>query len=78
LAGATEEAVQAARSELQVKAVLKRVTGYATEALGKAFSVAVVTAGADFRAARYRIPRCVSPFDWRRICHGHDKNKTGT
>jgi hypothetical protein len=53
----------------EVKTRLKQMTRYVTETLRKSLSVAVVTAGADFRAPRYRVPSRIRPFDCRLVSH---------
>jgi hypothetical protein len=55
-----------------------RRDGYAPESFGEAFGVAVVTPGADLRAAGYGIPGRVGPFNCGGTCHTSPVNKMRT
>src|SRR5262249_44663426 len=61
--------LQASRSECKVEAVLEGMVWRAAEALREALGIAVVTARADLRATRHRIPRRVRPLDGRAVSH---------
>src|ERR1700752_3867923 len=49
--------------------MLEGVALEAAKALGKPLGVAILAACADFRAARYRVPRRVRPFNCRVESH---------
>src|SRR5262249_49699005 len=51
------------RNKSQVESLFERMSCYAPKSLSEAFSVAVLTARTDLRAATNRIPRRISPFD---------------
>jgi len=57
------------RTQRQIKAVFKRMASGSTKAFRETLGIAMVAPGADFRAARYRIPRRIRPFYRGRICH---------
>jgi len=64
---------QAAGPKRKIETRFERVIGHASEAFGKPFGIAVVAAGADLGAARYRVPRHVGPFDGGILRHVHPK-----
>ena len=53
----------------QVESSLIRVARDPAEAFGETLSIAVITAGTDFRATGYRIPRSVSPLYCSLVSH---------
>jgi hypothetical protein len=55
--------------EAQVEAVLERMPGNSSEALGKSLGVTVQTPRTYLRAASHRIPRRVGPLDLGVVAH---------
>jgi len=76
----SEGVLQARGPELQIETRFERMARNAAKPLGKSLSVAIVTPGADLRAACYGVPRRVRPLDRRLRCHRcpHRRNKYGT
>src|SRR5262245_50999030 len=59
--------LKAMRVQFEIETELVRMIRRSAPPLRETFSVAVVTASADLRATRNRIPRDVSPFDRRSL-----------
>jgi len=57
--------MQRQREAIRVTSIAHRL-----ETFGQPLGVAVLTAGRDLRAARYRVPRRVSPLNCAVIAHG--------
>src|ERR1035438_1240858 len=51
------------RDQANIESLFKRMSWNTTKSLRKSFCITVLASGADLRAATYRIPRCVRPFD---------------
>ena len=56
--------------ERQIEAIFERVARHTSETFGKAFCIAMVTAAAELRTTRNRVPCRVCPFDCSAVGHG--------
>lgn len=65
-----EGELESFRPETEIESLLKVMPGYVSESLGKCQSIAMITPGRDLGASRYRIPRCICPFDCGLVGHG--------
>src|SRR5436190_14486590 len=62
-------------AKLQIEPVLEGMPRHPPEPFRESFCITVIAARADFRAASYRIPSRISPFNCCGACHVQPRTK---